>query len=207
MSILLQRVRYSSQSCSSLLCLFSSHSSGIECHRLLTKLIASSKLVNGPDHPETEGLGVFFEQAKWRNVLIENPLDVNARPFQMRVVGYYGQTQYALSGATKKDPPSLASNCDDEMLWIQPGTPVLCMGLQSDASLNGKIGDVRRRDKKTKRYSVHFADTSLKSKNILGRNLRVLIDVPDENEVDGESYIVSNIIKQRGEEQSECVTM
>lgn len=139
----------------------------------------------------TEGLIAFAEQANWRNVLIESNFGENDRPIQMRIVGYDDDegSRYALSGVTKRDPRSLAVNCDDETLWIQPGTPVVCKGL-SAAHLNGKIGDIRRRHKKTNRYAVHFADQSLEPKSILARNLRVLIDVPDENEINGDSYIV-----------------
>lgn len=182
----------------------SSTRSGIECQRLLTKLAVSSALVFGPDHPETSSLGVFLEQAKWRNVLLTNTnpaflFDKNARPHQMRVVGYDGKcgNRYALSGATRKDPRSLSVDCDDETLWIQPGTPVVCKGLKKATNLNGKIGDVRRHDKSTGRYTVHFADPTLEARSLLGRNLRVLINIPDENELNGDSYIISNSIAQK----------
>jgi len=163
---------------------------GIECERLFAKLVLSSRLVFGPDHPESKSLAVFRDQSKWRNILIPDSFDNNARPDQMRVVGYDGDcgNWYALSGMTRRDPRSLSINCDDdETYWIQPGTPVVCKGLQSATHLNGQIGDVRRRDKSTKRYAVHFADPSLKSRSILGRNLRVLINVPEENEVTGDA--------------------
>ena len=164
---------------------------GIECERLVAKLVLSSRLVFGPDHPESKSLAEFRDQSKWRYVLIPDLFDNNARPDQMRVVGYDGDggTRYALSGMTKRDPRSLSINCDDETLWFQPGTPVVCKGLQSATHLNGQIGDVRRRDKSTKRYVVHFADPSLKSRSILGSNLRVLINVPEENEVTGDAYM------------------
>ena len=159
---------------------------------MLNKLVASSNLVFGQDHPETKGLSLYVDQAKWRNVLIENLFNENARPIQMRVIGYANESgeQYVLSGVTKKDPHSKTVDCDNEMLWIQPGTPVVCKGLVSAANLNGKIGDIRRRDKKTNRYAVHFADQSLEPKCILARNLRVLINVPDENQINDDSYIV-----------------
>jgi len=165
---------------------------GIECQRLMTKLVEKSRLVYGPDHPETLSLCSFYDEGIRRNVLIENLFDKNARPFQMIVVGYANESgdQYVLAGATKKDPPSETVDCGNEMLWIQPGTPVVCKGLVSASHLNGKIGDIRRRDKKTSRYAVHFADPSLEPKRILARNLRVLINVPDENEINDDSYIV-----------------
>lgn len=166
--------------------------SSIESQRLLNKLVASSNLVFGQDHSETKGLSLYVDQAKWRNVLIENLFNENASPIQMRVIGYADESgeQYVLTGATKKDPPSKTVDCDNELLWIQPGTPVVCKGLVSAPYLNGKICDIRRRDKKTNRYAVHFADPSLEPKRILARNLRVLINVPDENEVNGDSFIV-----------------
>ena len=115
----------------------------------------------------------------------------DARPHQMRIVGYDDEDRYVMTGMSSSSPRSLSIHCDlAEMLWIQPGTPVICKGLHTATHLNGQIGDVRRRDEESGRYHIHFANTSLNPARIQARNLRVLINVPDENEVNDDSYIV-----------------
>ena len=63
------------------------------------------------------------------------------------------------------------------------GTPVVCHGLKNVPHLNGKIGDVRSFDRNgSKRYEVHFEDTSLVPSvaNVRPENLRIAFDLPEE---------------------------
>lgn len=76
-------------------------------------------------------------------------------------------------------------------LLLEPGTPVVCHGLQNSAHLNGKIGDVRNLDVKEKedgskyfdkdidRCVVYFEDRSrsLAPVKVKAKNLRVLFDL------------------------------
>jgi hypothetical protein len=70
---------------------------------------------------------------------------------------------------------------EDSADMIQPGTPVVCMGLKLRTHLNGKICDIRSRDAKTKRYVVHFADTFLEPASVLPTNLYILVHLPGDN--------------------------
>ena len=54
----------------------------------------------------------------------------------------------------------------------------MCYGLKNAAHLNGKIGCVMSRDKKTGRCEVRFDDKSLKPVLVKQENLRIVFDLP-----------------------------
>ncbi len=62
--------------------------------------------------------------------------------------------------------------------------PVICHGLKNASQLNGKIGDARSFDPTEERFCVLFEDPSLLPKCVKAENLRILFDLPANDEAE-----------------------
>jgi len=176
---------------------------GIEAQRLIVDLIARSRRVHGPDHPDTlwaEGVG---EDITLRKFTIGN----YAQMYDYQITGYSNDSQdeYTLFGPIDErvmehqssgrlmQPTNMewvtktTARIEDGML--DSGTPVIVRGLTGpNAHLNGEIGytlSIRLGDYLWKKacvshYGVHFENAELGECKISAGNLRVLFDLPDE---------------------------
>lgn len=158
----------------------------IEAERLITKLLADSRRVHGPEHNVTVCAEKLLDDYKQRYVMC-------IKSKQM-----YQALRYESSGELIiKGPVLKPEDKDEEILKVDPkfvvpfwaamyGCPVMCHGLVGAPQLNGKLGDVRDISSKGKdgeiRLEVHFEDKSLKPSMALIKhvNLKVAFDLPHE---------------------------
>ena len=162
---------------------------GIEDQRLTTKLLASSRRVNGPNNETTKNWERLMDQATRREV----HLNSGGHTVQMLAIGYehgndgdrvilrkFPKLTLNKDAHTTKDDEGTTVSARANDLTLAPGTPVICHGLVNASHLNGKIGDARTFDCNTKRYEVHFEDASLKPCSVKAINLRILFELPPE---------------------------
>lgn len=161
----------------------------IETERLAVKLISVIKRVLGSEHRTGHELEQQLKECRLRIVVI--PWGDGSCVKRMAVDGYKaGGSKYMMH--CMESGERYSCDCDDEDVLLQPGTPVVCKGLNGAAQLNDQIGDVRGRDKKTGRYAVHFADESVRpaSAYVKKSNLRIVIQLPNGNKCVGDAHLV-----------------
>jgi hypothetical protein len=153
----------------------------IEAERLLSKLVASSHLVHGTNHPCTQRAVEAQTHVEKRRVIVvskENEL------FQILRHENDGK-ECVVSGPVPKRVEE--RNLDQEQTYtvantdiiLVLGTPVICHGLEEEeAHLNGKIGDVRSVSEDYNVYRVHFEEEGLGPTEVKMENLRVVFELP-----------------------------
>lgn len=163
----------------------------IEAERLLTKLIARSRLVHGEGHDCTIFAISAMQRVQERKVFLKKNGEINVDEVY-RVVRYTADGEKCLvQGPVPKvvyDPRINRSEPSDKgaertfeveraNVVTSRGTPVVCTGLQKATHLNGKIGDRREIDEDTGRYTIHFEDETLKPVKIKPDNIRIVFDL------------------------------
>ena len=90
-----------------------------------------------------------------------------------------------------KGPIAMPRRIEDEKQFsvhaheIRPtlGTPIICHGLEGEKEhLNGKIGDVRCRERGAQKYTVLFEDKRLEPCLVHPKNMRILFGLPSVEE-------------------------
>ena len=152
---------------------------GIECHRLLTKLLPKCRWFHGPAHDLAKTTQRCLLLREIHMVQLCTPGNVSSEDRSMR---YYKALRYEDDGNTcvllqsyMHSPFSVTSNS----VHFDMGVPVIYNSLKGATHLNGKIGDVRSWDNTTKRYGVHFEDQSLDPAGVKQQNLRIVFDLPN----------------------------
>ena len=155
---------------------------GLECERLSNKLTTISRRVCGPDHQITKDAKNIrtLSSERWVAMMTNDGL----KHFQaLRFSDKHGKyiVKGPISSPRTPDEETTMTVAIDEVN-IRQGTPVMCHGLKNAAHLNGEIGDVRDFNSGTDRYVVRFEDKILKPASIKPANLRIVFDLPaDEN--------------------------
>ena len=166
----------------------------IEAERLLTKLVAISKRVHGPDHQLTKKAESDLQFQKVRYVDVTR----NDKWERFQALRYDESGKKCILQGPITDECS--RNVQEERtltvatedILFADGTPVICHGLKDAMShLNGKIGDARCFVEENNTYEVHFEDKSVQlcllyrgatalSVFVKPENLRILFELPDE---------------------------
>ena len=155
---------------------------GIESIRILTKLETIYRRIHGPDHDNTKEVEVTMRRYNKRHVSIRG-----WRKKQFQALRYISaENKYVVKG-----PIAMPRRIEDEKQFsvhaheIRPtlGTPIMCHGLEGEREhLNGKIGDVRCRERGAQKYTLHFEDKSLEPCLVHPKNMRILFDLPSVEE-------------------------
>jgi len=160
--------------------LYGSGIHGLECERLLNKLVIISRRVHGPGHQITCHLEIGLDLCRKRRVEVMTHDGIKVYQ-ALRFDDEEGKyvVNGPISDPRKPDEEEIMTVAMNDIILIQ-GSPVMCHGLRNAAHLNGKVGDTRSFDNKTGRYRVRFEDKSLKSALVKPGNLRIAFDLPDE---------------------------
>jgi len=151
---------------------------GIESERLLTKLVAISKRVHGPDHPITKSAKSNLQQFKVRYVRIQSR---NEKEIFQALRYEEGGGKCVVQG-----PIADPRNIQDEVtfavdntadLGFGLGSPVICHGLKKATHLNGKIGEIRSYDEDNECFKVHFEGGGLEP--MRAKFLRIVFELPE----------------------------
>ena len=68
----------------------------------------------------------------------------------------------------------------DTPLSVKEGTPVICNGMEENAILNGKIGEVRGTDEARGCLIIRFEEKELGEHPVQKNFLRILFELPEE---------------------------
>ena len=168
----------------------------IEAERLLSKLIVTSRRVLGESHGTTQFCMATAKMVKRRRVFLKKEGGDDDEIDQDKV---YDALRYTddgkcvlqgpienkpeydprIDGEVERDESAEIFEVDATDVILSKGLPVVCIGLQKAAHLNGKIGDRRDFDEKTGRYALHFEDKALKPVMVKPENLRIVFELPE----------------------------
>ena len=156
----------------------------LESENLLTDMAIMSRRVHGKDHQETKDLESNLQTLKVRKVSL---LQEAATGGGIKLYQFLGYTDCSKNQCIVKGPLDYPRNecsentrtVESNQLIITPGTPVVCHGLVKANHLNGKLGEIRKLDFKTKRCEVHFEEKGQKPYLVRMGNLHVVLDVTD----------------------------
>ena len=162
----------------------------VQCHetvqaeRLLTKLLRTSDRVFGRDHDLSVQAQKELNKCQIRKVQIEG-VESGSSPFAVVELDKDGETclvcaaSNVLLHSQGTGVPLDAQTVSVKDLILQPGTPVVCHGLEKASHLNGKLGEIRNHiDKKTGRFEVFFEEAGLPPCRVRQNNLQVVIELP-----------------------------
>ena len=156
----------------------------VEAERLLTKLLRTSDRVFGRDHDLSVKAQNELHKCQIRKVQIAGVESGNSL-FAVIELDEDGETclvcaaTNALMNSHGTDVPLHAQTVSVKDLILQPGTPVVCHGLEKASHLNGKLGEIRNHiDKKTGRFEVFFEEAGLPPCRVRQNNLQVVIELP-----------------------------
>ena len=158
---------------------------GIEAERLLTKLVAISKRVHGPDHNTTKRAESELLDCKTRYVGIKYGDEINV----FQALRYEEDGDKCVAQGPIMEPvrdtqaEQMFTVAASDLMFVF-GTPVVCHGSKELSHLNGKIGDLRSWQEETNgRYMIHFEDEDREpsgGRMAEERNIRILFDLPNE---------------------------
>ena len=164
----------------------------IESERLLKNLVSVSKQLHGPNHSVTKNVEENLLSVRQRLVVFEYQGELKV----FKLLRYEEDGEKCIVQGPMS--PESLNNADEHVTLTvatedvrpQLGSPVVCHGLVEAPlnRLNGKIGDVRSRDKEVDSYSslfscsfkVHFEDKDLEPCFLKPENLRILFGLPNE---------------------------
>ena len=149
----------------------------IEAERLLTKLVAISKRVHGPDHNVTKEAESNLQRCKVRCVRINSRIGV-FQALRYEEDGKKCVVQGPIANPRNIQEGGTLTVDSSDVLRFALGTPVVCDGLKKATHLNGKVGDLRYWDEDNECYKVHFEGGGLES--MRAKFLRILFELPEE---------------------------
>jgi hypothetical protein len=155
----------------------------IEAERLLSRLVATSRRVHGPDHSCTVyAASVIRNWCSVRGVVVQGE---GERFFQALRYENDGekcvvQGSFLADGSRNKSEEKILIVPSTDIIPA-PGMPVICHGLEGDeAHLNGKLGEGREFSRENDKFMihVHFEEEGLEPAKIEPKNLRIVFDLP-----------------------------
>lgn len=160
----------------------------IEAMRLLRDVEGICTRVHGADHHLTRQILANYTKRLIRVPFIHEESIVNAEAVRYEDgTNEEGEVEIIVRGPITSS--KWLMNMEDDgvefsvpwtKVFLPPGTPVSVKCLRNAAHLNGKIGDVLRRDEKTCRYEVHFEQEGLNPVLVKLENLEILFELPDD---------------------------
>ena len=145
----------------------------IEAERLVIKLAADSRRVHGSEHSCTLYADKYVGLCKKRYVV--------AMPWNK----IFQALRYDDDGDTCVTEGQLDDEREDrftnDLIFPNPGCPVVCHGLVSALHLNGKLGEVKKfvNQPAGTRLEVHFDDKSQKPVFVKPENLRIAFELDE----------------------------
>lgn len=151
----------------------------LQSERLLTKLTTLCRRVHGPDHRLTLKAEMYLQECKVRYVMVNHQLEWKTfEALRYEEDGEVCVVKGPINEQEEVETFAVFTN-GASLFYKMDGTPVVCHGLKSATHLNGKIGDLRSRDRLTGRYKVHFEDKNLEPRMIKRENIRILFELPE----------------------------
>lgn len=152
----------------------------IQSERMLLKLIAMANRVHGEKHDFTQDAKSTLERYRRRYVFVRGH-----RGSHFQALRYEDNERKVVVQGPIAKPRNMEEETQMtvhvDMQRPALGVPVKMYGLEGDEShLNGKIANVKSREKGARKYLVHFIEKGLEPCLIGPRNMKIMFQLPRE---------------------------